>query len=174
MTIARAIRLLLSLVAILIVVWAFFDVGHRVVNQHLDERATADAGQQKITLTLLHWGDKAEDVIVDDLIHRYEHEHPHVHILRVNPGYNDFRPKLKTMMAAGTPPDIFYLPPDIFAELANLQLIRPIDDYVERERAAGQAGYIDDFWPILMKAWHYDVDSGQVGKGKLYGLPKDF
>src|SRR4051812_34534004 len=130
MTIARAIRLLLSLVAILIVAWAFFDVGHRLIGEQLGQRASSDPAQQKITLTLLHWGDKAEDVIVEDLIHRYEREHPNVKILRINPGYADFLPKLKTMMAAGTPPDIFYLPPDVFADLATLKLIRPIDDYV--------------------------------------------
>ena len=37
------------------------------------------------------------------------------------------------MLAAGTPPDLFYLPPDIFPELATQKLIRPIDDYVARE-----------------------------------------
>src|SRR5262249_57190334 len=75
---------------------------------------------------------------------------------------------------AGTPPDIFYLPPDILPELATLKLIRPIDDYIERDRAAGQAGSLDGFRPILVKAWHFGVESGLVGRGKLYGLPKDF
>jgi multiple sugar transport system permease protein len=148
------------------VLWSFAYVGSQIF--------TGKSRQGGITLTLLHWGDKAEDVIVEDLIHRYETDHPGVHIVRINPGYGDFRPKLKTMMAAGTPPDIFYLPPDILPELATLKLIRPIDDYIERDRAAGQAGYLDGFWPILIKAWHFDVESGLVGRGKLYGLPKDF
>src|SRR5215213_762858 len=146
MTIARAIRMLLALSAALILVWAFFDVGRRLW--------ASDSRENGITLTLLHWGDKAEDVIVDDLIREYESSHPGIHILRINPTYDQFRPKLKTMMAAGTPPDIFYLPPDIMPEMAQLKLVRPIDDYVEADRKAGQGAYLDEFWPILMKAWH--------------------
>ena len=41
------------------------------------------------------------------------------------------------MMAAGTPPDLFYLPPDLMPELASLKLIRPIDDYLNKDIASG-------------------------------------
>ena len=167
MTIARAIRLLLAFISLVIVVWAFYDVTHR----YLVKRAAEH--DRPIVLTILHWGDRAEDVIVQSQVDEYMRENPRVKIIRVNPSYDLFRPKLKTMMAAGTPPDVFYLPPDVFPELATQKLIRPIDDYIEKEKAAGQAEYLKDFWPILMEAWHYDAATGQFGKGKLYGLPKD-
>src|SRR5256885_9246433 len=105
MTIGRATRYLLAIASLLIVVWSFFDVPHRAIAKHRLEHS------KPITLTLLHWGDKAEDVIDEDLIHSYESLHPNVHIVRINPTYDHFREKLKTMLAAGTPPDIFYLPP---------------------------------------------------------------
>jgi multiple sugar transport system permease protein len=167
MSIARAIRLVLSLVAICIVVWSFYDVGRRAVIKRQSEH------DRPIVLTVLHWGDKAEDVIVQNLIDRYEADHPNVRLVRINPGGPNYRPKIKTMMAAGTPPDVFYLPPDIFPELAHLKVVRPIDDYVARERATGNAAYLDDFWPILIKAWQFDTQTGLVGSGPLYGLPKD-
>src|SRR5439155_3490272 len=166
MTLARAIRILLAVASLLIVVWSFFDVTHRAIEKHRREHT------RPIRLTLLHWGDKAEDVIVEDLIKSYEADHPAVHIIRINPTYDHFREKLKTMMAAGTPPDIFYLPPDVFPELATQKLIRPVDDYVAKELAK-HPKYLDDFFPILMEAWHYDVATNRVGAGKLYGLPKD-
>jgi multiple sugar transport system permease protein len=166
MTIARAIRLLLWLITLSVVGWSFFYVGKQIVAR--------DRGDGRITLTLLHWGDQSEDVIVQDLIDEYKRDHPHVRIKRINPGFNQFRPKLKTMMSAGTPPDVFYLPPDLLARLATLELIRPIDDYVAADRAAGRAGYMDEFWPILVKAWQYEPATNMVGKGKLYALPKDF
>src|SRR5262245_47389573 len=133
MTIARATRLLLWFMTLCVVGWSFSFVGRQIVSGQEHGR--------KITLTLLHWGDKAEDVIVQDLIDQCEADHPDVHIVRSNPGYGEFRPKLTTMMAAGTPPDIFYLPPDILPELATLKLIRPIDDYIDRDTRAGQAQY---------------------------------
>src|SRR4051795_4416138 len=112
MTIARAIRLLLALVATCIVVWSFVDVGKRAWSKQ-------SHGDASITLTLVHWGDKAEDVIDQDLIDEYERTHRGVHIIRINPGYDQFLPKVKTMMAAGTPPDVFYLPPTALPEMAT-------------------------------------------------------
>src|SRR5262245_37219884 len=98
MTLARTTRLLLAFIALMIVVWSFFDVGRRVLARRSREHA------RPITLTILHWGDRAEDVIVQDLADRYMAENPQVQIIRINPTYGNFRPKLKTMMAAGDPP----------------------------------------------------------------------
>src|SRR3954451_10583641 len=99
MTIARAFRSLLSLAAILIVAWAFFDVARRaVVRNHLQH-------DRPITLTILHWGDQAEDQIMEALDHEFEAQHQNVRIVRIIPGAGDYESKLKTMLAAGTPPD---------------------------------------------------------------------
>ena len=72
MTIARAFRLLLSMIAIVIVAWSFIDVARRI-----NERRKSEA-QRPITLTILHWGGKDEDQIVDSLKDRYTAEHPNV------------------------------------------------------------------------------------------------
>jgi multiple sugar transport system permease protein len=170
MTVARASRILLGLISVVIVVWAFYDVGHRAWQRHELEK------QRPITLTILHWGNAAESTVVQKLVDRYEREHPRIRIVRIHTpgGSSEMEHKLKTMLAAGTPPDLFYLPPDELPELAEMKLIRPIDDYIEKEKRAGTAGWMDDIYPILLKAWHYDVKSQTVGKGKLYGLPKDF
>jgi len=160
---------MLALLALGIVVWSFFDVGRRVIAQKRAEH------ERPITLTILHWGDKAEDVIVRDLAARYMRDHPTVRIVRINAGdAGTMRSKLKTMMAAGTPPDLFYLPPDILPELAQMKLIRPIDSFVQKEIAAGNKAWFDDFYPILIDAYRYDVKSERSGVGPLYALPKDF
>src|SRR4051812_42144589 len=144
MTFARASRILLAFIAAMIVAWSFFDVGRRVVGRW---RLQHD---RPITLTILHWGDQAEDVIDQQMVDAYMRENPKVRIIRINAG-SDFRAKLKTMLAAGTPPDLFYMPADIFPEMATLKLIRPIDEDVARDIAAhpdAKKTY-DDFFPIL-------------------------
>lgn len=166
MIIVRAIRLLLVLVTVVLVAWSF---GH-VASRWFDTgRARAE---RPITLTILHWGNAAENVIVQKLVDRYMAENPRVRIVRIHAG--DFDSKLKTMMAAGTPPDLFYLPPRMLPELAELKLIEPIDDLLQRERDAGRAQYLDDFFPIILQAWRYDSATKLIGQGPLYGLPKDF
>src|SRR5438552_16499542 len=117
MTIARAFRLLLSMIAIVIVAWSFIDVARRI-----NERRKTEA-QRPITLTILHWGGKDEDQIVDSLKDRYTAEHPNVRIIRIGtPDSGALTAKFKTMTSAGTPPDLFYLPPDLLAEAAELKL----------------------------------------------------
>jgi multiple sugar transport system permease protein len=170
MTVARAIRILLSFATLLIVVWSFYDVIDRAWARQVDAR------KRPITLSILHWGNAAEAGVVQALVERYEKQNPHVRIIRIHtPGGDvEMTHKLKTMLAAGTPPDLFYLPPGLLPEMAQMKLIRPIDDYLEAERKAGTGAFLDDYYPILMRAWKYDVESETIGKGKMYGLPKDF
>src|SRR4051812_11247992 len=92
MTLARASRLLLAFAATLIVVWSFFDVGRRAYGRW------ALRHEKPITLTVMHWGDQAEDQLVAKLLERYARENPRVQIIRINPGNSDYRYKLKTMM----------------------------------------------------------------------------
>jgi len=162
--IARSFKALLTALMLLVIIWAFFDVGRRAVGHWtaLSERS--------VELTVLHWGDPSEDKIVDDLVKKFEAEHSNVRIVRINAG-TDFNNKLKTMMAGDSAPDVFYLRPDLMlAQLAEDKLIAPLDDYVANEPAEWKK----DFWPIVMDALRYDTATGALGNGKLYALPKDF
>ena len=170
MTLARATRLLLAIVSAAIVVWAFADVGRRAKNRWKEERT------RPITLTLLHWGGKDEAEIVETLARRYEQQNPRVRITRIGtPGSGEMNAKLKTLISAGTPPDLFYLAPDMLAEMAELKLVRTVDDYVEKEIARpGGRAWFDDYFPLMIKAWRFDAARQTRGAGPLYGLPKDF
>lgn len=165
--VGRWIRWGLVALTVLVVVWSFFDVTRRAVMRWREDTA------RPVTLTLLHWGDPAEDRIVQRLVDAYTAANPHVRVQRINT--SQFESKLKTMMAAGTPPDLFYLPPPMLPELASLGLLRPLDDFVGqfRQTPEGKA-YFDDVYPILLDGFRYDVSSGRTGEGKLYALPKDF
>lgn len=162
--ITQPIKWLLTAVVLLAIVWAFYDVVQRYV------RHRRDLAERPVELTVMHWGDPAEDQIVADLVQRFQAENPKVRIIRINAGGADFRSKIKTMMAADTPPDVFYMPPDMLPQFATDKLVAPLDDYVAKEPEQWKS----DFWPILLDAFHFDNDSGMIGRGKLYALPKDF
>jgi multiple sugar transport system permease protein len=165
MSFARAARLALSSAAVLIIAWSFFDVGRRAWNAH---RADTD---RPITLTVLHWGEPPEDHIVDLLARQYMAEHPNIRVVRVNPGADNFQTKLNTMLAAGTPPDVFYLQPELLPELASMKLIAPLDKQFNAEPAAWRS----DFFPLLLDGFRYNPANEHVGAGgTLYGIPKDF
>ncbi len=163
MMLARLARSFLAVVAAAIVAWSFYDVGRRVWDEHRDPRP--------ITLTVLHWGAPSEDQIVANIVAAYQREHPNVRIIRINPGDADTtRNKLLTMLAAGQPPDVFYLPPDLLPKLANLKIIRSLEPFVAKEDKA----WMDDFVPVVLNAFRFDTATGTMGRGPLYALPKDF
>ena len=161
----RGFRWLLLTAASLVVIWSFAVVLTRTTRGLL-----ADVRHRQITL--LHWGVPEEEAIVQTLCDEYTAAHPDVSILRIQA--NDFEPKLKTMMAAGTPPDLFYLPPQMMPGLIEEKLVRPIDDYVQRDIAAGQGGYFSSYYPVLIDTFRYDSAADRPGSGPLYALPKDF
>jgi ABC-type sugar transport system permease subunit/ABC-type glycerol-3-phosphate transport system substrate-binding protein len=163
LTFGKAIRSLLALAAILIVVWSFFDVGKRTIASHF-------GAHRPITLTILHWGEPAENDILKKIVAHYEATHPNIHIENITA--SDYDPKLRTMFAAGTPPDVFYVPDNNVAEFASLNILTPLDPYLEEEHKAGTDAWMADFYPVIMNAFKYD--GKHLGLGKTYGLPKDF
>jgi multiple sugar transport system permease protein len=163
MKVSSLFRFALTTVAVCVVAWSFGEVTSRTMDSYFSER------DRPIRLTVLHWGDQSEDKIVDTLVTEYQRQHPRVQITRINGGA-DYDSKLKTMMAAGTPPDLFYLQPESLADLASMKLIAPIDDRFAKEPASWK----DDFFPIIIDGFKYDTHTQRVGSGHLYGLPKDF
>jgi multiple sugar transport system permease protein len=162
MTITKAIRWLLAWAAALVVAWSFFEVGLRLWREH-------DPRDHRTPLVILQWGDASEERIVTDLVAQYESEHPDTKIMRIHAGA-DFNSKLNTMLAAGTPPDLFYMSYENVPAFAQLHLLADLDPYIAK-LPDGQR-WLDGFYPVLLDAFRYD---GQMtGRGPLFGIPKDF
>ncbi len=158
MTIGRAIRLLLTLAAALFVLWAFIDVTVRTLRD--------DRQGRKVIVSVLYWGNPEEKEIVDRQVEEFEALHPDIKVQRIHT--SAFDSKLKTMLAAGDPPDVFYLNPQNVTRLGKLDLIEPLDGYLERDPQV----WFDDFYPQLLDTFRFN--GTRTGDGLLYGLPKDF
>jgi multiple sugar transport system permease protein len=167
MSLSRALKLSLAFCAAALVLWAFWDFGRRAVGRWREDRSRA------VTLTVLHWGNPAEDRIVEGLVREFEWLHPDVRVKRVLTDSSAFQAKLRTMLAAGAPPDLFYLRPEAMAQFAAMNLLLPLDAFVEQQRR-DDPGWMEDFYPLILDAYRYDVASQRSGTGLQYGLPKDF
>lgn len=164
MTLARCLRLLLSLAALLVIAWSFLHVGVRTLGQW-----SARASDTRTELTVLHWGDNAEIEIVRSLIAEFEAANPDLKINRIHAA--DYDTKLNTLFAAGAAPDLFYADFQKLPKLAGMGLLEPLDERLAVDAAAGDP-WTDDYFPVLMDAFRYDGQ--RVGAGPLYGVPKDF
>ncbi len=166
----RLLRSLLAVAAVLVVVWSFAWVATRPLRR---ENRRAD----QVQLTMLHWGDKNEDAIVARLVAEFEEQNPDVRIVRNNVSDpSQLQTKLQTMLAAGEPPDTFYLNFDKVADVASKGLLADIEEFIREDQARGAADALQlgDFFPAVLDAFRYDEATGRVGTGTLVGLAKDF
>ena len=115
-TFGRWLRYLVGSLSLLIVIASFLWVLSRPFR-------IANEQGQRTELTVLHWsggGGPQEDQIIIDLIAEYERRNPNIKIKRINPGdAASLYTKLQTMMAADTPPDLFYLGSERISSLAD-------------------------------------------------------
>jgi len=152
------LRSLLAAIAIVLVVWAFVWVGARTLRPQASD---------EIVLRVMHWsggGGQQEDEIVESSLRAFEELHPGIRVQRINPGDSgQFFTKLQTMMAAGDPPDVFYM------DYARLPVF-----VREGQLANIDADDIDlgDFYEPAVDAFRWDGE--QTGSGPLWGIPKDF
>lgn len=157
--------------AALLVAWSLWRVGAR-------EFRRLGASDGRTTITVLHWsgeGGPEEDEIVERSLREFEAANPGLRVKRINPGdAGSFYTKLQTMMAAGEPPDVFYVGNERIPSFASLGLLEPLDRFVQEDAGSKEPGALrlDDFYPQVVDAFRYDGTN--AGRGTLWGIPKDF
>mgnify|MGYP002777909671 CR=1 FL=1 len=165
-TLARKVRQILGravqILALAAVLWAFARVLAR-------SGAGAPAGQ--VELVVMHWSGETgqqENAIVEASLRRFESSRPGIRVRRINPGdAGSFYTKLQTMMAAGEPPDLFYVGAERLPAFVAAGLLEPLEPYL-----AGGPLELEDYFPATVAAFRHDGQ--RAGRGPLYGIPKDF
>jgi multiple sugar transport system substrate-binding protein len=114
-------------------------------------------------LTFMYWGTPEEKETVLNYIKKFTNENPNVQIEAIHVDSLSFGQKLKTMIAGGTPPDVFYLDIEDFAGLAARGELLQLDDYLNRDKDEVKP---EDFFEAPFNEFRY--------KGRLYGIAKDF
>lgn len=136
-------------------------------NEAETEEETADSGnciladvEDGATITFSGWGDETEQQVYRDSIERFSAVCPGVTV-NYEPIPADFQTKLKSQMAGGTAPDVFYVDDQLMTAFAPNGQLLALDPFMEE---AGVSR--DDFIPALLTIFTLD--------GQTYGLPKDW
>jgi multiple sugar transport system permease protein len=126
----------------------------------------------KIELTIIHWGDRNEDEIVESLCASFEAAHTNITIKRINASAN-YTSKLQTMIAGGSPPDLFFWNSHMLAQYVSEGIIRDVEDYLAEDIQNGNLPFdFNEIYPQTLNSFRFD---GKVtGRGKLYALPTTF
>ncbi|MGC9398791.1 MAG: ABC transporter substrate-binding protein [Anaerolineae bacterium] len=115
-----------------------------------------------LTLEFLAWGDNADIPAWEEFKATYEEMNPNVTIkltIVSDPG-NNFYPKLQTMVAGGTPPDVSSFQGWEWQTYADKGLLAPVDDYIARDN-------FTDPYPEGVTS----IEQSTVRNGKTYLIP---
>lgn len=138
-----------------------------------DNRTT----ERGVQISLLHWGDDTETAIVDSLVRAFERKYPDIKVLRTNPGGSEaVATKFQTMVAAGDPPDVFYLGYEYISGWADKGLLEDLEPWIQRDQENNDPDAIalDEFYANVINTFRYDSETRHSGAGTLYGIAKDF
>lgn len=123
-------------------------------------RAEVAPGKTKVTWMM--GMDVVNKPMIDDLVRMFEEKHPDIDLeMMWVPGGQQYHTKLKTLTAAGVPPDLFWCS-DVHATYM-LTSLADITEFVERD---SEEMLIDDFYPELLNACRRE--------GRYYYLPRYF
>ncbi|MGB9799550.1 MAG: ABC transporter substrate-binding protein [Thermanaerothrix sp.] len=128
-----------------------------VVTQEVVKEVPAE----RAVVRLSGWAASPEETaLLQSLLLDFTAENPDI-VVKYEPITGDFWATLKTSIAAGTEPDIYYM--DIFQFPAFVQddVMLPLDDFMAKTGTKKE-----DFIPSLIDAFS--------ANGKVYGIPKDF
>lgn len=123
---------------------------------------TACRGPQQTAITFLVFGDPAERQAYQTLVNTFSEKYPAITVQMTHvPSQGDYRTRLATNYAAGTPPDISFMNYRHYAAFAAKGLLEPLTPYL----AKSQVIQTDDFFPIAIDAFTW--------RGQLMCLPQN-
>ncbi len=106
-------------------------------------------------------GNPAETALMQKLVADFNASQPDIHA-RYEPVPGSYYPKVLTMLAGGSAPDVLYLDILYFKPfLAKHRILRPLNDFLVDSKTD-----LQDFLPSLVDAFRADET--------VYGIPKDF
>lgn len=118
---------------------------------------------EQTDITFWHWGSTYETSVFNRLVEKYEEENPNINIITT---HYDAAYYMTNLSALTVKPDVFFLPDIDFAQWASDGLLLPLDDYVTQSE-------INSVWDSSITDYRYDGLTKTLGKGALYGFPKD-
>ncbi|WP_332696000.1 ABC transporter substrate-binding protein [Halalkalibacter lacteus] len=114
-------------------------------NEH---KAKSDEKNDGDVVQLTFWrnyGNPTENKAYEELVSDFEAAHPNIVINMKSIQYDDYEVRLRTELAAGTPPDIMSIDSPNAAIYANTGALLSLDQYMKKE------GNIDDFPDATLK-----------------------
>lgn len=116
-----------------------------------------------VTITFGTWGGAEEDAQLHKIIDKINAEHKNEFQIKELNVPSNYDQKLKTQVAAGTAPDIFYLPDGEAATYAANGVLLNLQPYLDKYKSQYTVADINNYYPATLK--------NDVYQGSYYALP---
>jgi multiple sugar transport system substrate-binding protein len=114
-----------------------------------------------VTISYMVWGAPEELAVWQQIVNDFEAANPNIKVSVEVSDWDSYWEKLKTLLAANTPPDVFAMDAPLYLDYQTRGVLLNLQPYIDKS-----SGMLDGFYPITLEA--YKLDDG------YYGLPRDF
>lgn len=114
-----------------------------------------------VTITVSMWGAPEELAVWKLIVADFQTANPNISVNVEVSDWDSYWDKLKTLLAAGTPPDVFAMDAPLFLDYQSRGVLLNLQPYVDKN-----LDMLKDVYPLTLEAY-------QTADG-YYGLPRDF
>jgi multiple sugar transport system substrate-binding protein len=114
-----------------------------------------------VQITYMEWGDPAELDVWNAIVSDFEAANPNIKVNVDVSDWDSYWTKLKTLLAASTPPDVFAMDAPLYLDYQSRGVLLNIQPYID-----SNPGMLDGLFPNTLTA--YQTPDG------YFGLPRDF
>jgi len=119
------------------------------------------AGNAPVTISMSMWGDPAELDVWNQIVADFHTANPNITVKVEVSDWDSYWTKLKTLLSAGTPPDVFTMDAPLYLDYQSRGVLLNLQPYLDKN-----PGMLDDVYPQTLEA--YKTPDG------MFGLPRDF
>ncbi len=119
------------------------------------------AGDGPVEITFTMWGAPEELTVWQAVVDDFHAANPNITVKVDVADWDSYWTKLNTLMAGGTPPDVFAMDAPLFLDWQSRGALLNLQPYIDKV-----PGFLDGFYPQTLTA--YKTADG------YYGLPRDF
>jgi multiple sugar transport system substrate-binding protein len=110
---------------------------------------------------MMMWGDPAELDVWNQIVADFHQVNPNITVKVEVSDWDSYWTKLKTLLSAGTPPDVFAMDAPLYLDYQSRGVLLNLQPYLDKN-----SGMLDGVYPQTLEA--YKTPDG------MYGLPRDF
>ncbi len=114
-----------------------------------------------VTISMMMWGDPAELDVWNQIVADFHQAQPNITVKVEVSDWDSYWTKLKTLLSAGTPPDVFAMDAPLYLDYQSRDVLLNLQPYLDKN-----PGMLDGVYPQTLEA--YKTPAG------MYGLPRDF